>query len=197
MDFEKLSQKNIDRLGDEELADKFEMEDLTEKQFEKPKVLYRGLREKNIQESSPSFNTKIRDKNEGQVVFVTPDKAFAMMFLVPEADDSWTIKGRINGQYYTVIADKEIYKKLDKGGSVYEIRNLDDFYCDKNKGMGECEWISRKSVEHASEEQFDSALKAMIDSGVKVYFVDKETFVKIKNADDHGISILSKLQPEK
>jgi hypothetical protein len=197
MNFEKNTQKDIDRASEEELVDVFEREELLEKQFEKPDKLFRGTRKQGIEEFDPKNNKKFRDKNEGPVVFATPDKAFASMFLVPEADDSWTIKGRLNGNWYTVIADREMYEQLDKGGSIYEIDDLDDFYCDEQKGMGKCEWVNKEKIKPAKEEQFDSALDAMLRAGVQVYFVDKDTFLKIKNSDDYGMSILRKIKSEK
>ncbi len=196
MDFEKLSQQNIDELAENELANNFEREELIEKQFEKPVKLYRGMRALGVEEFDPMFNIKHRDKNEGPVIFATPDKAFASMFLVPEADDSWSIKGRFGNVYYMVIADRERYKKFDKGGSIYEIEDLDDFYCDKNKGMGDCEWVSKKIVKSSKEQRYSSAIEAMIKNGVRVYFVDNETFIKIKNSQDHGLNILQSMQSE-
>jgi hypothetical protein len=36
----------------------------------------------------------------------------------------------------------------------------------------------------------------MIDNGVQVYFVGKQTFQKIRQAEDHGFSILQTIQSE-
>ncbi|XLQ19753.1 MAG: hypothetical protein ACKUBY_04130 [Candidatus Moraniibacteriota bacterium] len=196
MNFENLKQNKIDRLADEELADNFEHEKIIEKQFEKPQKLYRGMSKKNIQEFDPSLNKKYRDGNEGSVIFATPDKAFASMFLVPEMNDGWTNKGKFGDVYYIVIGSEEHFRKFDNGGSIYEIDNFDDFYCDEKKGMGDCEWVSRDSVKPSSEELVESALDTMIENGVQVYFVDKEVFIKIHDSSDHGLTVLQNMQSE-
>lgn len=175
---------------------KEKMENEVENRQEKPQKLYRGTQKRNISQFDPHETKKYRDKNEGQVIFSTPDKAFATMFLVPEADDRWTTKGRFNGVWYTVIANEKIYRKLDEGGSVYEITDLDDCYCDQEKGMGECEWVSKDIVVPSSEEQYDSGLDVMIENGVQVYFVDNETFIAVKCAKDSGLSILQGIESE-
>lgn len=72
----------------------------------------------------------------------------------------------------------------------------DAFEYDQNKGMGELEWTSRKAVKPLSERRYPSALDAMIDNGVQVFFVDKKTFDDVNNSDDHGYDILVGLASE-
>ena len=62
--------------------------------------------------------------------------------------------------------------------------------------MGEFEWISRQSIKPTEKVVYESALDAMIDNGVQVYFVDKETFEKIKESEDHGVGIIKTLESE-
>lgn len=173
-----------------------EREKSSEQQHEKPQKLYRGMRERNKEFFDPQENVAKRDLHEDALVFATPDKACATMFLVPEASDSWTLKGCYDGVWVHVISDEKLYRELDSGGSVYEITDVDDFYCDREKGMKESEWTSQKRVAPSTSEEYDNSVDAMMDNGVQVYFVDENTFLAIATADDKGAHILSTLQSE-
>lgn len=48
---------------------------------------------------------------------------------------------------------------------------------------------------HVDKEEYESGLRAMLENGVKVYFVDRETFDAIKQSDDHGFEIIQSLTP--
>lgn len=72
----------------------------------------------------------------------------------------------------------------------------DTFEYDPHKGMGDKEWTSRKSVKPLSEVRYASALDAMIENGVQVYFVDKKTFEDVGSSDNHGYTILTGLTSE-
>jgi hypothetical protein len=98
----------------------------------KPKILYSASQDRNIDTFKPRVIT-FRDLDEGPVVFATPDKAYASMFIV-RSNDSWTNKGQYQGQYYQVISDEKRYKNLDKGGAIYTFKS-DDFETDLTKGM--------------------------------------------------------------
>lgn len=161
---------------------------------EKPPILYHGTNRSDIEEFTPN-SKRVRDEKEGMLLFATPDKAFATMFLGPRADDSWSDKGKFNDVYYIVVADEEKFRKEDNGGTIFSFPS-DSFACDENKGMGFAEWTTKASIKPTESENYESTLDAMIENGVQVYFVDKETFHKIKNADDHGMSILDRLQSE-
>lgn len=160
----------------------------------KPQILYHGTNKRDVKEFAPD-NKRIRNKQEGMVLFATPHKAFATMYLGPRPDDTWSNKGRFNDVYYIVIEDEERFRKEDNGGTIFTFSS-DTFTCDKNKGMGFSEWISKEQVIPIASEHFDSALNTMIDNEVQVYFVNQEKFKKIKTAKDHGVSILRKLQSE-
>jgi len=159
----------------------------------KPKFLYHASQDPNIDVLEPRAES-MRDPNEGPVVFATPSLPYVTMFLV-NSDDSWTTKGQFNSVYYTVVSDKNRFLMADKGGVVYTLPN-DTFYCDPEKGMGRREWVSKKPVNPVKKKHYKSGLEAMIDSGVQVYFVGKQTFQKIRQAEDHGFSILQSIQSE-
>lgn len=161
--------------------------------MEKPDKLYHASSNRSIEKLAPR-SEKIRDESEGPRVFATPDKRIASIFMA-STDDSWTNSGAFNGIPYIVISDRERFEKLDNGGAIYHLPNT-TFESDPMKGLGELEWTSRENVEPTDKEEHESALKAMIDHGVQVYFVDAKTFADINASDDHGLSILKSLESE-
>lgn len=93
-----------------------------------------------------------------------------------------------------VIRDKKHYMKRDKGGSIYKFSS-DSFTCHPHKGMGEDEWISKEPVTPLEKTDYESALEAMIENGVQVFFVDRKTFNRISHDEDF-IDIIMGLEPE-
>lgn len=161
----------------------------------KPKVLYLAAQTTGIKELMP-MKGRSRDSNEGATIFSTPDKALASVFLVEGHDDSWMQIGYYSDIPYVVICmDREKFIKRDKGGTMYEVPS-DTFDYNPNLGMGEKEWTSSTPVKPLREILYPSALDTMIKNGVNVYFVDKNTFDKINNADDNGFEILLSLVSE-
>ncbi len=169
---------------------------LSEKSFaskqEKPPVLFHASRNTEIAVFEPRAE-KTRDVNEGPKVFATPSRAMAGIFLV-DCDDSWVQSGSMDGVPYIIISDEERYKSLDTGGVIYSLPN-DTFENDPEKGLRELEWTSGESVTPIDRENVPSALEDMIKNGVKVYFVDKETYHSLQDALDHGESIVKALTP--
>jgi len=162
---------------------------------EKPEVLYHSSSRKGIEEFRPNKGN-FRDEDEGVVIFSTPNKALASAFLIEGHNDSWTKIGFYGGIPAVIIdSDREEFIKKDKGGVMYELPS-DTFDYDPEKGMGEKEWTSREPVKPLSETEHPSALDAMIENGVQVYFVDKKTFDEIAAADDHGRQLLASLRSE-
>lgn len=161
---------------------------------ERPKVLYHGSETEVEDELHPAAEHH-RDVEEGSVVFGTPDAAFATMFMSPRPDDSWTERGRYNGVYYFACDDESRFLKGDNGGFIFAL-SPDNFDCDEKKSMGRCEWIARESVEPIGKRSYPSTLEAMIENGVQVYFIDRETLDRMKSAEDHGMGILKDLQSE-
>jgi hypothetical protein len=159
---------------------------------EKPPELYHASRESSIEVFKPRIG-KRRDENEGAQIFATPSKAMATVFLV-ETDDSWTQSGAKDGVPYIIISDRERFESLDQGGTIYSLPS-DSFETDTEEGLRDLEYTSEDTVKPIGKETFDSAITAMIDYGVKVYFVDKETFEKIQSAPDHGEKIVDSLEP--
>jgi hypothetical protein len=161
--------------------------------MEKPSVLYHGSSNKEITRFEPS-SKKVRDPAEGPRIFATPDKRMASVFIVG-VDDSWGNSGQHNGTPYMVISDRERFETLDKGGAIYHLPN-ETFTTDPNKGLGDLEWASSEPVEPTGKEDHESALEAMLNHGVQVYFVDRATYQAFETAPDHGLSILQTTESE-
>jgi len=159
----------------------------------KPKILYHASSNRNIKEFEPRAES-VRDPNEGPVVFATPNKADATKFLVSTSDE-WTALGAFGGVSFAIISDKKRFEKADKGGAIYSLPS-DTFDFDPEKGTGDKEWTSREKVKPLSKEEYESGLEAMIDHGIQVFFVDKETSEKIQKSNDHGNKIIRGLESE-
>ena len=160
--------------------------------FEKPAILYHASRTGDIEAFEPRARS-VRDRNEGPRVFASPSRAMVSMFLV-KCDDSWVQKGAFDGVPYMIISDEARFRSLDKGSYLYSLPS-DTFETDPQKGLREFEWTSAVSVKPIGREFIPSALADMIKQGVKVYFVDRDTFQKIDTAADHGKSIIDALIP--
>lgn len=160
--------------------------------MKKPDVLYHASPNRNIEIFKPR-NESVRDANEGPVVFATSQKDYASCFIMA-TDDSWTQISKFNSVRVVVVSDRTRFEMQDKGGAIYELPSNTFIY--DIRGSAKDEWTSRESVKPIGKIVFDSGLEAMLKYGVQVYFVDKTTFKKITNAEDHGISILQILQSE-
>ncbi|MFO0862766.1 MAG: hypothetical protein U0516_03520 [Candidatus Saccharibacteria bacterium] len=163
-----------------------------------PKLLYHASQNKNILEFIPS-KEHYRDFYEGPVVFATPDKVYAKLFLVRTSDD-WTTLGRYTdggrvGPWHIIISDRHRFEEADVGGTVYWL-DPKDFSFDPHKNMGNLEWTSKTTVKPIGKEDYSSGLVAMKEAGIEVYFVDKETYAAINISKDHGKSIIDTLTPE-
>ena len=161
--------------------------------MEKSKLLYHGTPNKNIATFEPRAE-KIRDVSEGPKVFATPDKRFASAFIIG-VDDSWANSGSLKGLPYLVISDRARFEKLDQGGAIYHLPS-DTFETDPDKGLGALEWTSDHPVVPSHKEEHHSALDAMLEHGVQVYFVDPETYQKWRTAPDHGLALMKTLISE-
>ncbi len=88
--------------------------------------------------------------------------------------------GKSNGVPYILISkDRDAFIEEDKGGVIYELPS-EGFSFDPHKGMGEDEWTHKGAVQPTSKQEYSSALDAMIEQGVQVYFVDQATFQRFR-----------------
>lgn len=166
----------------------------TTEQRERPKALYHATPIAGLETLEPRARS-VRDSVEGPVVFATPDKAYATVFLF-QNDGRWTQHGKINRIPYILIAqDREEFIQGDHGGFIYEL-SPDGFKSDPNKGMGGDEWTHQGEVQPLVTEKHPSALDAMLESGVQVYFVDQETLKRFQGAGEQDIEVIKGLVSE-
>lgn len=162
---------------------------------ERPRVVYHSSHNPDIEELTPR-DERARDFDEGSVIFATPNKALASAFLIEGHNDEWTQIG-FYGEIPVVVicSNREEFIRKDRGGTLYALPS-ETFDFDPNRGMGEQEWTSRSNVKPTGKNTYLSALDAMIENGVNVFFVDKKTFSEINEAEDNGASVLLNLVSE-
>lgn len=148
--------------------------------------LYHASPNKHIEIFEPR-NEHVRDINEGPVVFATPHKDLASCFLFKN-DDSWVNISRFNDVQVIIISDSEKFVVEDQGGSIYELPV--GTFLHEIRGDAKDEWTSRVAVKPKDKIDYSSSLKAMLELGVQVYFVDKSIFEKINDSKDNGMAIL-------
>ena len=155
--------------------------------MDRPAFLYHASQDRSIDIFKPRAE-HIRDPKEGPMVFATPDKVMASVFIVP-TDDSWTNSGLFGNVHFFVCGDETRFREIDKGGAVYTLPP-DTFENDPSRGLGAREWTSTLPVKPISKEEYKSGLEAMLEMGVQVYFIGKEKFQELKNSSDHGNTVL-------
>ena len=161
--------------------------------MEKPEFLYHGSPEENIDELEPRISKGTGEKF-GSFVYASPDLTTASFFLA-DIEQEWSA-GRFGNIPYTLIpVPREEFIKMDKGGYIYVLPS-EDFESDPERGLREYEWASKKAVKPLRKIKYSSALDAMIENGVQVYFVDQNTYKQIKESKDHGLSILMNMESE-
>src|SRR3989344_8337198 len=158
-----------------------------------PPFLYHGSPTGGLAALNPERRSG-RRADEGPVVFATADLPFATMFMSPRRHDDWTRKGAHNGVWFEVVSDRARFLTEDTGGVVYKLSGS-GFYQPEGYGM-RTEWVSKEPAPVLEELHFPSSLRAMVEHGVQVYFVDAETFARIDASDDHGYAIMQMLEPE-
>ncbi|MCX6712752.1 MAG: hypothetical protein NTY66_00930 [Candidatus Vogelbacteria bacterium] len=155
---------------------------------EKPTTFYHGSPTRDLEELSPQGKS-FRKLGEGVQLYACPDIAGATLFLETMYDEE-SRKGDIDGTYFFVIANKEKFLANDHGGTIYVLPDA-NFTCDPDEWQKE--WTTKESVKPTHKIHSDSALRAMIENGVKVYFTDKETFeAKIKSRKWDSFDYLEK-----
>ena len=167
-----------------------------ENKSERPPVLYHGSPTPDLEELKPKTESW-RDKKEGPQVFATSDKRLATIFIGKEFKESSIVRSGKFGDipYAVILGSREEFIKDDKGGYIYTLPT-NKFECDPEKGLGVNEWTCKVTVKPRTVEKFDSALDAMLEAGVQVYFVDDKIYQKINESKDHGYSTLKTLKSE-
>lgn len=159
--------------------------------MQKPELLYHASPEKDVTEFEPRNETP-RFKGEENLVFATPYKEVAAMFLTPKNIPTEISK---YGNTYAVFINgtKEEFIVLDKGGAIYTLPNS-TFETNNEIGMGVTEWVSRQPIKPSSKTVYDSSIKALSENGVNVYFLDNDTFLKVQADPSNGLEIVKNLE---
>ena len=168
-----------------------------ELKMEKPKFLYHGSPHVDIEEFEPRISPG--GEKYGALVYASPDLAAASIFML-KTDRSWSAsRFSFTGRYDVLCAiitePREDFIKHDVGGHIYVLPS-DTFETDPNRGLKEKEWASKVKVKPVQKLEFKSALDAVIENGVQVYFVDSEIYEKMESSKDHGQEILKNLESE-
>ena len=159
------------------------------------RILYHASPAAGLKKLLP-MRRRYRHPQEGPVVFASPEKALACAFLIKEHSGSWVQTGAYDGVPVTVIrSDRDDFVAKDSGGTLYAVSG-ERFAFDQRFGSCAWEWTSRRPARTIVATHYPSALDAMIENGLQVYFVDQQTFAAINAADDHGASILAGLVSE-
>lgn len=160
---------------------------------EKPLLLYHGSPRGDIEKFEPRVSGGSGEQY-GALVYAAPDMATASIFMA-KVEGEWSA-GRFSGIPYALIPmSRDEFMKNDAGGFIY-ILPSDTFSFERGRGMGEYEWASKDKVVPIRKIQYSSALEAMLENGVQVYFVDQNIFRGIKKSEDHGLRILRQVQSE-
>lgn len=156
--------------------------------MKRPERLFHASQKRDLERIEPR-NDSVRDPEEGPRVFATPDKRLATAFMTPLSETS---SGYIDGEPY-LVALKDEFLARDKGGSIYHL-HPDEFESDPAKGLGLSEWTASHAVSPTEREDFENALQAMLDHGVKVYLVDSSVMNQLRTGEDPS-DILRDLSP--
>lgn len=171
------------------------MENIEQKEkittLEKPPLLYHGSAHKELEELKPQG--KSHRAEEGELLYATPDLAIASIFLVDGAHYGCGKFGEVS--YAWIIANREEFINNDKGGHIY-VLSSDSFEINQGRGLGNEEYASKEPVAPIKTLEYPSAIDAMIENGVQVYFIDQETYERMQVSEDHGRTIYSKLESE-
>lgn len=171
------------------------MENLEEKQSsdkEKPSFLYHGSPHR-IEELIPKTKPH-REKEEGELVYATSEFTDAIMFLQKTNLTGHCIINNEKVAYAIIVGDREEFIKKDNGGHVH-VLSSDKFKPSPHKGMLN-EWVSAESVKPLEIKEYDSALNAMLEAGVQVYFLDEAKYSEIRKTGSHGYALLKNLESE-
>ena len=159
--------------------------------MEKPIVMYHASPEKDISEFEPR-NEFPRYEGEDNLVFATPYKEVAAMFLVPKNIPTEISK---YGDTYVLFVNgtEDEFNSLDKGGAIYELP-ADSFETNKDLGMGDTEWVSKWPVRPISKTLYNLTAEALRENDIRIYFLNDDIFAKVKANPSNGLDIIKNLK---
>lgn len=149
--------------------------------LEKPDRLYHGSPRRNLNALEPRVSLGSGEKL-GRLIYASPNKAIASIFLA-DVTGRWSAGTIGDVPYALITVPREEFVANDKGGVMY-ILPSESFVNDERNSLGEMEWVSSKAVTPIEQIHYTSALQAMLDNGVQVYFVSPATLEEINNTSE-------------
>lgn len=136
-------------------------------------ALYHASPQKGLSVLVPQ-RTFSHDRYIGDFVFATANRVMALMYLVPRG--TATLMNPDGKQPdIAICAEPGQFLQQDKGGAIYELAP-DGFRTTPQPGLSRYELVSPKAVEPTSITVYASTLRALLDAGVTVRFIDESTF---------------------
>jgi hypothetical protein len=158
------------------------MEDIEkETTKERPKVLYHGSPNKDIEEFEPRGNSH---RDEPPAVYATPEKYLATIYM-HKSTGMVGFAGKSLVPYAVLFGPREEVMGLDQGGSLY-VFSSDSFEPNPKGGHGEREWAAHVPVKPVSKEEFPSIIEEVMKEGMQVYVVDRNMYQPLHEALDEG-----------
>jgi hypothetical protein len=159
--------------------------------MEKPPKLYHGSPDRNIEVFEPRIS-KGSGEAYGPLVYASPDLAISSAYLA-DIPRRWSSGQFGDVPYALITVPRDEFIANDKGGCIY-VLPTETF--EPDRGLGSAEWASTVPVKPVEKLEFPSALDAMLDHGVQVYFVTPEQHAQIRSSPDHGLSTLNSMTSE-
>lgn len=140
----------------------------SENNIEKPKFLYHGTPQIEIESVSPRTKNFSTEKKE--FIFASPDRKVAISYMA-KGDYSWST-GIYNGEYFIVLPiTRDNFIEQDKGGAVY---TFDSKNFRTNEDRKDYEWVSEQEEKPVQKETFSSVLEIIESEGISIYFLDTD-----------------------
>jgi len=158
--------------------------------MKKPAQMYHASTNREVTEFQPK-NEFPRYGSEENLVFGTAYKEVAAMFLVPRTIS--TVISKYDDECVVFVdCTKEEFDTEDKGGAIYALPS-DTFNTNESIGMGNTEWVSKESVKPISKQVYATAIYALRENKVRIYFLAKDVFLKVQANPSCGREIAKEL----
>lgn len=149
-----------------------------EKTKEKPKFLYHGSPNRDIEEFEPRDNPH---RDEPPAVYATPEKYLATIYMHKSAGMVGFTGDHV--PYAILFGTWEEVMRLDHGGSLY-VFSSDSFEPNPKGGHGKREWASQVPVKPIGQEEFPSIIEEVMKEGMQVYIMDRSMYQSLHEAKD-------------
>ena len=157
-------------IGSDPIPDKFKPRET----WLYPNTLFHGSMHKDIEIIKPkTLGTRCKGR---PIVFASHHIALASLFMLKHHGKFAC--GRLpDGNIFYITDNKRQCILDDQPGAIYVVP-AESFFCEAHVSLGVDEWISYGAIKPLAKFVFQSALDAILDFGVKVYFVDSTTYAR-------------------